>query len=198
MATNKHWGDWIKARSHFVGFARQLDFAKAVGCSPDQIQKWSKLEEPPQQMRKGFDDSLARALKIDRRFLFSGWRGFDPNDAPVIQSSSGPVPWEAAFPNDDIIRKAIIEQFIWEVRGQDLLEIYKLLHDRAVQRLEEWESTLRQISKDTGKPFKDARRMIPSNLTGIAPVRSRVESEFEKETVKKLKSADSEKKSHRK
>lgn len=79
-----HWGHWVSARADAVGFKRQEDFAKAVGCTRERIVKWTAMRMPPAKMRKGFDEALARALKTDRATLFSYWHERRPGEVESI------------------------------------------------------------------------------------------------------------------
>src|SRR4051812_1726073 len=79
-----HWGQWVIARSEFIGFKRQDDFARAVGCQRGQIQRWAAMQNPPKQMRKGFDRSLARALRTSLKVLFTDYKTTPPDRADRI------------------------------------------------------------------------------------------------------------------
>ena len=79
-----HWGNWLRERSRAVGILRLADLAGEIGCTPNQLSRWLASVSPPARMLKGFDCALARALKTDRRTLFSGFAQVDPSDAPVL------------------------------------------------------------------------------------------------------------------
>ncbi|MGD0464650.1 MAG: hypothetical protein ABSB74_19370 [Tepidisphaeraceae bacterium] len=98
-----HWGRWVKARSLRVGFRRQVDFALAVGCERTQLYKWFAMEFPPASMKKGFDRSIATALKTDRQTLFNGWRFISAEDAPV----AGPDFGDEAFAERQLLLDAL-------------------------------------------------------------------------------------------
>jgi hypothetical protein len=80
---NSHWGEWIIARSRFVGFRRQLDLATAVGCSENQLCRWKAMATPPATVHCGFDTTLAAALKVDRKTLFTDYANYSPETAPL-------------------------------------------------------------------------------------------------------------------
>jgi len=79
-----HWGKWISERSRLVGYQNQRELADAVGCRSEQVSRWFQLNEPPRQMRKGFDRMLAASLKIEPEILFRGFREFSPEIASSI------------------------------------------------------------------------------------------------------------------
>jgi hypothetical protein len=79
----QHWGKWVQQRSRFVGFRRQIDFAKSIGCSTKQVQKWEAMGVPPTRMRKGFGESLAKALSTTPPVLFSQWSKVPPEHKPA-------------------------------------------------------------------------------------------------------------------
>ncbi|MGD0462863.1 MAG: hypothetical protein ABSB74_10280 [Tepidisphaeraceae bacterium] len=81
-----HWGNWVKARSLRVGYRRQKDLAASIGCEYTVLYKWKKMTRPPTRMQKGFDVTLASALKTDREMLFNGWLYKNPEDAPIVES----------------------------------------------------------------------------------------------------------------
>jgi hypothetical protein len=96
MPTPTHWGRWIASRSKYVGLLRRRDFAEAVGCSHDQLQRWLTMPSPPLRISKGFDHRLASALKIDRKTLFKEWSSTAPEDARAVASERPfDVPWSA-------------------------------------------------------------------------------------------------------
>jgi hypothetical protein len=66
----KHWGEWVKARAAFVGYHRLKDLALTVGCSDNQLTRWTQSRSAPSKMRKGFDRALASALQTNLRMLF--------------------------------------------------------------------------------------------------------------------------------
>jgi hypothetical protein len=79
-----HWGDWIHERSQFVGFRRHQDLANAIGCHLTQLFRWFNAETPPDRMHKGFDEALARTLRVSSQMLFTQWRMNPPNQAPIV------------------------------------------------------------------------------------------------------------------
>jgi hypothetical protein len=91
-----HWGDWVLARSRFVGFRRQRDLARDVGCRPEQLSRWLQSPVPPQRMSKGFDHRLALALDSTRRVLFTDYVAIAPDAAPreiALTPQMLPVDW---------------------------------------------------------------------------------------------------------
>jgi hypothetical protein len=74
-----HWGQWAKARAFFVGFRNQGTLADAVGCTRTQLCRWFSMEVPPTEMRKGFDASLCRVLRVDRFTLLANYASADPH-----------------------------------------------------------------------------------------------------------------------
>ena len=76
---NAHWGKWVQARGAAVGLLQKSALARAVGCTDTQLANWLKMPQPPVQMRKGFDQSLARALKVDAQTLFADYAITDPS-----------------------------------------------------------------------------------------------------------------------
>jgi hypothetical protein len=85
-----HWGKWIKRRSRYVGFRRHADFAAAIGCGAVQLSKWFRKPVPPEQMRKGFDAAMIRALKINRITFSVGYAEASPIQAPIIEPAEPP------------------------------------------------------------------------------------------------------------
>lgn len=75
-----------------VGFPNQVVFASSIGCTRHRVAEWFKMLEPPSTMRRGFDASLARALRTDRFTLFRGFRDVAPGDAPFIDGEIEPPP----------------------------------------------------------------------------------------------------------
>jgi len=104
---SNHWGTWIIARARFVGFRRQSDLAKAVGCSAQTLSKWAGMAKPPEQMRRGHDEALARSLKIDRATLFGMWSEIAADDW-----EERPAPASAALAtiDDDELRTEYIRR----------------------------------------------------------------------------------------
>jgi hypothetical protein len=85
-AAPKHWGQWVASRSEFLGFKRQADLARAVGTTRERIARWCAMEQPPRQMRKGFDEKLAAALRVDRGVLYTGWQHVKPDNGRTIST----------------------------------------------------------------------------------------------------------------
>ena len=88
-------------------------------------------------MRKGFDDALARALKTDRRTLFSAWDSVDPVDAPLHDFPAGSiVPWN--YPVREEEREgdgAGIESLVAMLDPPDREEIRLLVLKRVEEKL---------------------------------------------------------------
>lgn len=89
-----HWGEWIRERVRFVGFRSSASLALALGCTQHQLARWMQMEEPPTRMRKGFDASLARALRVDMATLFVGYRNVSP-EAARLTSPDGAEDFES-------------------------------------------------------------------------------------------------------
>jgi len=89
-----HWGQWVERRGKIVGFLMRKDFAAAVGSTPDQLLKWLRMPVPPKQMRKGFDEALALALKTTRQTLFVDYIKVAPEEATSTWVVPGEnMPW---------------------------------------------------------------------------------------------------------
>jgi hypothetical protein len=110
-----HWGNWIGRRSEFVGFQRQIDFAEAVGCTRERIVKWLKLATPPLKMRKGFDRSLARALRVTTRMIFVDYANTDPQKAVEVSLSIDHLSPEQQRSDFAGIASAQVESIVREI-----------------------------------------------------------------------------------
>jgi hypothetical protein len=81
-----YWGEWLRYRMNFVGYKRQEDFRRAVGCTRSRLYDWLNSEKPPNWIYKGFDARLASALRTDPHMLFFGWRTTLPDEAPLLEN----------------------------------------------------------------------------------------------------------------
>jgi transcriptional regulator with XRE-family HTH domain len=90
---NRHsaqkWGDWLDRRARHLGIKRHATLAAKVGCSHDQLARWMQMESPPSRMQKGFDESLAAALNVTPRTLFTDYQNVAPEDAPTLDPTCG-------------------------------------------------------------------------------------------------------------
>jgi hypothetical protein len=118
-----------------MGLRRNKDIAVAVGCTQNQLSRWAQMARPPKQMRKGFDDALARVLRVERVMLFSQWAELDPEMAPI--PSAG----------DERLRIEIIE-LMRALRGDDLAKVYDFVRQMLRGR----------IAKDFGIEASDIDR----------------------------------------
>jgi hypothetical protein len=135
--SKQHWGEWIERRGIKVGFKRKLDFAKAIGCTTQNLARWIRMERPPEGMRRGLDDALARALKLDRSTLFLMWTEIDPEDVQLIKTlDSDDVPFNSERPEDEKLIRLISDA----LTGLTTDDLHKLLvevsHLRAVRYAE--------------------------------------------------------------
>jgi hypothetical protein len=80
----RHWGQWCRERLKFLGVRRFTDVSSSLGCHVQTITNWLARELPPDNMHKGLDRRLARALKTDAFTLFSGFKNISPEEAPII------------------------------------------------------------------------------------------------------------------
>jgi len=127
LMAEKHWGKWVNARRRFLGIVRQKDFAKAIGCSVDQLARWSQMERPPATMMKGFDNTLAIALKIDRQMLFREWKDFHPEKATIIGGNrDNSAPWFAEKGGEEKVRQELVN-VIFALSGSELVHLYAII-----------------------------------------------------------------------
>jgi hypothetical protein len=107
------WGLWVHRRAEFLGFKRQSDLSKIVGCSRQQLSNWFAMVAPPISMRKGFDRWLANALQTTHRTLFIDYVNVAPETATVIGYAvhHGQVPIVVSdpqiIPTDPLLREII-------------------------------------------------------------------------------------------
>jgi hypothetical protein len=125
------WGHWVIERSEVIGYKRRSDFAKAIGCSVDQLSRWSRMDVPPTKMRKGFDRSLASSLRTTRRMLFVDFVGVAPEDAAQVDE----IP-DSILPNDEGLQSDLFHS------GQVLLEIAARLYPSESEKVAEYAITL--------------------------------------------------------
>jgi hypothetical protein len=152
-SAKSHWGNWIGRRADFVGFQRQRDFAEAVGCTRERIVTWLRMAAPPKKMRKGFDRTLARALRITTRMLFVDFVNTDPEKAIEVGLSIdhlSPLQQRndfagvTAFQGESILREMIARLNPSE---QDQLVLHLIAMIRANDRRRpEFEKFARQLS----------------------------------------------------
>jgi hypothetical protein len=93
-------------------------------------------------MLKGFDDSLARALKVDRSSLFSFWTELKPEDAELVETPPAEhVPWDGNNPQREQIRRRLFE-VLDTLPDDDLHEFLSLAVSRSDRRQKEFEAWL--------------------------------------------------------
>lgn len=100
-----HWGNWIRERGRHVGFRSQKGLIDAIGCEQTTFYNWARAAVPPDRMQKSFDLALARALKVDRQTLFTGWRKKRPELVPITDTEAD----DAKFAEDRRMRDAIFQ-----------------------------------------------------------------------------------------
>lgn len=115
------WGQWVLDRARIVGFSRQGDLALAVGCSRESVVKWGTMSEPPRQMRRGLDESLARTLQTTRSMLFSAWKNTPPDKAERV--FSGDV--TSRIPDRDLMIEVAMRQRRALVRLLEAIETFE-------------------------------------------------------------------------
>jgi len=86
MKSTSDWGLWIERRARAVGFMRNADLARSIGCTQQHLSRWFSYSSPPNSMRRGLDAHLVSALKTDKHTLFSAFRDVIPEHAPFVES----------------------------------------------------------------------------------------------------------------
>jgi hypothetical protein len=153
MAGSKttHWGTWIQQRAEFLGFKRQVDFARAAGVSPQHLRRWFALSAPPSRMRLERDNRLVRALRTDRRMLFVEYESVPAAEALVLEwDAAVEVPWGIGDQSDDKLRRSISE-LIGALRGDDLRAVRDHVGRLLLARLSEFDA------KHTSRPTRRAK-----------------------------------------
>jgi hypothetical protein len=116
-----HWGQWLMERSLFVGFRRHSDLAEQIGCTREYVSRLASKAAPPSRMFKGFDRSLARALRTTYEAVFKDWYATDPAIVPtVIYSPTDSSAKDTEFSREEVTR-ATCHELLRNIRGQ-LLE----------------------------------------------------------------------------
>jgi hypothetical protein len=116
-----HWGRWLRERSRHVGFLSQKGLIDAIGCEQTTFYNWVKSPLPPDRMQKGFDLALARALRVDRQMLFTGWRKKKADQVPLTDASVN----DSTFVDDERMRDAI-KRNVRYLEGESLRAILKI------------------------------------------------------------------------
>lgn len=171
MAERKvRWGWWIYRRAEHVGFKRQLDFARAVGVSPQHLRRWMLLMAPPKQMRRGLDDALARALRTDRRTLFTDWTSGEPDEFPIVRTDERlGVPWDSAAPESE----RIVEQIVTACRSLTAGELARV----ATLAMQLQTARSEKVQRDLAESI---RRLEIAKRTGTWPATAAEQREHKK------------------
>jgi hypothetical protein len=78
-------------------------------------------------MLKGFDESLARALKTDRSTLFSLWPYLSPGEVEVVTfPADHPVPLSSAEPEVAFLREELISM-LDRLSGAQMVQIIEII-----------------------------------------------------------------------
>jgi hypothetical protein len=82
------WGGWIIERAWIVGFRFYTDLARAVGCHPLTVSRWSRMSEVP-NLQYRTRQLLAEALKLPAFIVDSQWRFCAPDSELFQRSNAG-------------------------------------------------------------------------------------------------------------
>jgi hypothetical protein len=88
--SSQHWGEWVKARTQYVGWKNQGSLADSMGCTRQHLCRLFTMEKPPETMRRRLDESLCLALKTDAKTLFTDYVVTDPTHAPIVEPPAAP------------------------------------------------------------------------------------------------------------
>jgi hypothetical protein len=149
-----HWGNWVQSRSEFIGFKRQSDLAKQVGCSRQQLSNWFALRLPPTQMRKGFDRTLARALQTTRDVLFSGFPNVLPEDAPAVVFHGKDASGTRSDPNVMLPVPTMLNELAAEMLPSELEKMIMYGLAIVAQKKDDRRARIEEITADFGYPVE--------------------------------------------
>jgi hypothetical protein len=147
-----------------VGYRRNEDLARDVGCSPDRLSHWLQLAKPPARMLKGFDRQLARALKTTRQMLFVDYARNPPESAPRHTWAETPAPWNE--PGFSALPSHMRLQSLMHLVGEETLHqvaelMLAIAKARMAEQQREFEDTILQY-EDADNP---ALPELPPHLT---------------------------------
>jgi hypothetical protein len=85
-ATTSTWGEWLMQRAAFVGLPDAWSLAQQIGCAVGMVELLSRLNAPPHQLRGHVAAKLAKALRIKKQMILTGWRDTEPAHASTLEA----------------------------------------------------------------------------------------------------------------
>jgi hypothetical protein len=120
-------------RSEAVGFKRQIDLARKVGCTRERVSRWFAMAEPPKRMRKGFDQQLARALETTPQTLYVEFGHVPPEKAARVVGGPFDIYPGTLSTSPTITDGALIEEVLTRLMPSEMEKVleYAILLVRA-------------------------------------------------------------------